>query len=68
MTDATLDDIRDALRAVCDKAGGVDVWCNRNRVWPGNVVPFLDGKCEPHRSILGVLGYQSRTSYVRTKP
>ena len=67
MTDATLDDIRDALRAACANAGGVTPWCNQHRVWPGVVIPFLAGEEPPHNSILGPLGYQSRTSYVRMK-
>ena len=61
-----LTDILSDLRAACDKAGGVEAWANRHRIYSLVVQQVLDG-AEPSAAILGALGYQSRTSYVRTK-
>jgi len=63
MTD--LPDIIAHLRHVCTEAGGVEAWCNRNRIYFLLVERALDGACEPAAEIVAALGYQSRFHYVR---
>lgn len=62
-----LPDIIAHLRQACTDAGGVEQWANRNRVAAIFVHLALDGRSTPSEAILGALGYQRRTHYVRVK-
>jgi len=53
------------LRREIEAAGGVEAWCNRNRIYSLLVERALDGACEPAAEIVAALGYQSRLHYVR---
>ena len=60
-----LPDILADLAAACEKAGGVEAWANRNRVSAIFVHLALANGTAPSPAILGALGYQSRTQFVK---
>lgn len=62
MTQAS--DVIAELHVACDQAGGVEQWANRHRIYSLLVQQALDG-AEPSAAILGALGYQSRTHYMK---
>ena len=62
-----LADILADLRAACRKAGGTIHWAQKNGLRVYDVHESVMNGTEPTEAILGALGYQRRTHYVRVK-
>lgn len=66
----TEDEVRQMLRAACDKAGSQMAWANKHRITPAYVSDALAGKRHFGPRILAALGIEvagSITTYRRIK-
>lgn len=60
-------DVRDALRRACDKAGGQNAWADANEIARGYISDVLNEKQEPAGKLLDALGIERVVSYRRVK-
>lgn len=63
----TEDEVKEALRRACEKAGNVRTWALANDVSPQYVGDVLNGNRKPGESILKPLGIEVVITYRRTR-
>ncbi len=60
----TEDELRELLRAECEKAGSQTAWAQSADVSTAYVSDVINGRRQPGDSILRALGYKRRVEYV----